>query len=404
MAIKILRKGLPIIGYAKIGIPGPGKNSPPRKLDHIELTGRERGTDGELLPDVKLMARLLESDSIPTCGGKAAGCKRSEELTRTTGLAVFAERGLPRRLPIVLPFNDLELSLPHDLTLWRGKTAWCVGDGERAMRRPEIPVLDAQGRQKMRDGRPEIRFGQPQEHTPCGSDCDLFQSRRCKPFGKLRFILATQESVGGCFEFHTTSWNSLANLKESLDFIATLTGGVLAWIPLLFDVSAQTVAPADGGPSGRAWIARVTYPGNPQQLLETVTQQLQLRAPVMHQIRQLEASIRGESPFTESPEEIEARRREYDPEAPEEPVAIVDVEGEEAAPEPASAPAPDADDGGADDFLGDAAPPAKAAPEPAARRSAVKPQRELSVATLPEVEAATGGGDPADWQRQLGWD
>lgn len=405
MAIKILRRGLPVIGYAKIGVPGrkrqDGRQAAPTKLDHIELTGRERGADGELLPDVKLMARLLESDAIPTCGG----CPRSEELARTTGMPVF-KRGLPRRLPIVLPFNDLDLSLPHHLTLWRGKVAWCVGDGEHAMRRPEIPVLDQRGNRKMRDGKPEVRFGPPQEHTPCGPDCELFRVR-CKPFGKLRFILATQESVGGCFEFHTTSWNSLANLKESLDFIATLTGGVLAWIPLLFEVSPQTVTPMEGGPSGRAWIARVTYPGNPQQLLESVTEQLQLRAPMMGQIRQLEATIRGETPWNEAPEEIEARRAEYDPEAPEEPVAIVDVDGapeEQAAA--ADGPEPAAPEEEGDDFLRDAEePPAERAPAPERpqRGNGGRPARELSVATLPEVEAAQGA-DADQWQRELGWD
>ena len=404
MAIKILRKGLPVIGYAKIGIP-TAKDSrwkgAPRKLDHIELTGRERGSDGELLPDVKLLERLVQSEHIPTCGGPQGGCERSKELARSTGISIFAERGLPRRLPIMLPYSSMDLNMPNHLTWWRGKVPFCVGDGEAAMRRTEIALYERDGRTpKMRHGKPEIQFGPAVEHLPCGSACPEFRVR-CKPFGKLRFILATQESVGGCFEWHTTSWNSLANITESLEFIATITGGVLAWIPLFFEVSAQTVTAQESGQSSTAFIARVTYPGNPQQLLESVTEQLQLRAPMLGQIRQLEATIRGETPWNETPEEIAALRREFDPDAPEEPVEIVDTEGEGAPGEGEGAGEAPA---GGDDFLGDAAPPAQPrATEPATqRRSAPQPKRELSVATLPEVQASQKGGQD-DWLEGLGW-
>jgi len=393
MAIKILRKGLPVIGYAKIGIPTTKDSrwkGAPRKLDHIELTGRERGSDGDLLPDVKLLERLVESEHIPTCGG----CARSKELAQTTGIRVFAERGLPRRLPIMLPYSSMELNLPNSLTWWRGKVPYCVGDGEKAMRRTETPVTDNRGNQKMRDGRPEVRFGPAVEHTPCGEACPEFRVR-CKPFGKLRFILATQENVGGCFEFHTTSWNSLANITESLEFIQTVTGGVLAWIPLFFEVSAQTVTAQDSGMSSTAFIARVTYPGSPQQLLEAVTQQLELRAPMLGQIRQLEASIRGEAQWSETPEEIAELRREFDPDAPEEAVSIVD------------------DDTGEDPAPVEESPADEREPERPRRQ---QPKRELSVATLPEVEAAMGRSTetqpaaprnrektPDDWMEDLGW-
>ena len=302
MAIKILKKGLPVVGYAKIGEPGQprqdGRQAPPVKFDHFEVTGRERDEAGRLLPDAKLMARLIEESDVPTCGG----CARSEILAKQSGIAIL-KQGLPRRLPIVLPYNDIDLVLPNRLALYRNKTAFCTGDGIEAMRLEE----------KTEKG--QVRFGKPVPYGPCGPTCADFQSRKCKPHGKLRFILGAQENVGGCFEFQSTSWNSLSNLTESLEFIQTITGGVLAWIPLYLEVSPQTVQPQDGGPSSTAFIARVTFPGSPQLLLSAVTEQLQLRAPMIAQIRQLEASIRGEVQWTETSEEIDAIAAEFVPEA-----------------------------------------------------------------------------------------
>ena len=295
--IKILGTGLPVIGYAKIGQSSPKESrlrGAPERYDHIELTGRERDSIGRLVPDLPLMKQLVESEEIPTCGG----CERSKELG--------FPGGLPRRLPIYLPYNKLDLNLPNRLALYRSGTAFCVGDGEKGQRLKVI--TEARG-----DGQPAV-FGPPEPFGPCGPGCLDFEGGRCKPNAKLQFILATQKNVGGVFQFKTTSWNSIRNLIGSLEMIQTATGGMLQWIPLFFDVSPQTVQPKGGGRANIAYIARVTFPGTPQQLLETVRDTLQLRAPLMAEIRQLEASIERGVDWKEPPEEAADVEAEFYPE------------------------------------------------------------------------------------------
>jgi hypothetical protein len=270
--IKILGTGLPVIGYAKFGIASEKSSrlkGAPMKFDHIELTGRERDKDGRLIPDMDLMRDLIEHPAITTCGG----CARSKALG-------FPE-GLPTRLPIRLPYNSLDLNFPNRLALYRGGTAFCTGDGERAER---LTVL-----QEGNGQRPE--FGPPEPFGPCGAECPDFQSRRCKPNARLQFVLETQQNVGGCYQYKTTSWNSIRNIVGSLEAISGMTGGMLNWIPLFFEMSPQTVQPKGGGRANIAYIARVTHPGSPQQLLEAVKAALEVRAPLIGEIRKLEASI-----------------------------------------------------------------------------------------------------------------
>jgi hypothetical protein len=300
--IKILGTGLPVIGYAKFGGRSPKDSrlkGAPVKYDHIELTGRERDTEGRLIPDLELMRELCEHPDITTCGG----CARSKELK-------FKD-GLPTRLPIRLPYNSLDLNFPNRLALYRGGTAFCVGDGETAER---LQVL------REGDGQAPV-FGPPEEYGPCGAECPDFQSRRCKPNARLQFVLETQQNVGGCFQYKTTSWNSIRNIVGSLEAIQSITGGMLNWIPLFFEMSPQTVQPKSGGRANIAYIARVTHPGSPQQLLEAVKGTLEIRAPLIGEIRKLEASIESRAAWAETPVEGEDFEGEFYPEGGDDPDA-----------------------------------------------------------------------------------
>lgn len=331
MSIKTLRTGLPTIGYLKIGQPGmprsDGKQSAPEKFDHVEVTRTERDQNGRLVPDEGLLRRLVEHEQITLCGG----CARSKALG-------FPD-GLPTRIPIQILYNDLELTFPHRLAWYRGRTAYCVGDGETAQR------LSVKGQSNGKDV-----FGPAKPHAPCGDACPEFMSRRCKPHGRFRFMLGVQESLGGCYEFRTTSWNSIANVLESLRMIQAATGGILEWIPLFFEVTRQTVQPKDGAPANVATIARVVFPGTPQKLLAAVKETLALKAPVIREIRQLEAQI--ERGWVETPEEVAAVVAEFGSEAddappppPREEVGTddgrtIDVSAEEPQPEPEPAAKP----------------------------------------------------------------
>lgn len=327
-AIKILKSGLPVVGYAKIG-EGTPKNSrrkgAPIKFDHLELTGVERDADGRLCADIPLMLKMIEAGA-KTCDG----CERSKELADKWSVPEL-EGGLPVELPILLPYDDLELNFPNRLAYYRSRTAYCTGDGETAERLTIVTTIKV-------DGKDVYEYGKAEPYGPCGSACEDFEKRRCKPNARLRFVLAGQENIGGCYEFRTTSWNSIANLQQSLSLVQQMAGGVLSWIPLYFDIVPQTVQPRDGGPANTAYIARVSYRGNPQKLLETVHRNLTLRAPMMAEVKKLEAfASRG---WDMSADEIDEFRAEFDHENAEaEPGPVVDTTAaaEAEPPEPQDA-------------------------------------------------------------------
>jgi len=301
--IKDLRIGLPVIGYAKIGTKGDPNSrtkGSPVKFDHIELTGRERDSIGRLVPDLPLMRQLLESPGISTCGG----CARSKELG--------FEGGLPTRLPIYLPYRTAELNLPSRWAMYRGRTAFCVGEGEREGE-PVVPAQRLEVLQEAADGNPP-KFGKPKPFGPCNWDCPDRLARRCKPNTRLLFVLANQQNVGGCYEFRTTSQNSYSNLIGSLKMMEAATNGMLQWIALYFEISPQTVQPADGGRASIAYIARVICPGTIEKLLESVRDTLQVRAPLLREIRQLEAGIEQGIAWPETREEAAEIVAEFYPE------------------------------------------------------------------------------------------
>jgi len=342
MPIRILGSGLPVVGYLKIGEASEKASKlkgAPYRFDHIEVTGRQRDPEGRLFLDPFATAKLIEQGAA-TCGG----CERSKHLAEVYDEPLFVA-GLPTQIPILLPYDSLDLDLPHRLAYYKGRTAYCTGDGEQAMR------LTVTGQRSV-DGKDVPTYGPAEPFGPCGTTCPDLQARRCKPHGKFRCVLATQANVGGCYEFQTTSWNSLRNLAESLRMIQAATRGKLAWIPLRFEISPQTVQPREGGRANIAMIARVTFPGSPQQLLGVVREQLAIEAPLHAEIRQLEATIRGEAQWTESPDEITAHRAEFAAGADDDVIdALPEPEG---VVEPASEPDPEAPPAPASPRTGDA--------------------------------------------------
>lgn len=319
MSIKILRQGLPISGYLKIGAATP-KNSPrkgaPEKWDHLELTGVERDQHGVLCPDIPLIKALLQM-GVPTCGG----CARSQFLAEQYEEEILFQ-GLPTAVEIALPYDDPDLFFPHRLAYHRGRLAFCTGDGEVAERLKIVGKKNVNGKQV-------DQYGQAEEYGPCGPECSDFQSRRCKPQAKLRFMLAHQHMVGGCYEFRTTSWNSIANLVNGIEMIQTVAAGVVRWLPLTFSIAPQTVTQKDGGPSSTQYIARVFYKGTHQELLEKVHGTLQIRSPLVEEIKAIEAGVPPEQ-WVETEEEVQGFREEFDHE---------NMNGEQPAAESIALPA-----------------------------------------------------------------
>jgi hypothetical protein len=257
--IKILKNyGLPELGKIKIGKKGEEKTSArgntfrmPVKLDHFVITKTVRDDRGDYVVDEQLMKKIEPNT------------------------------GKPKELDIYLPFNDINLNFPHGLAWYSGKTRFCVGDGKKAYR------LAIKGRGK--DGR-EI-FGERKEHSPCGESCNDYMAKRCKPHGILICLIKGQEQVGGGYIFRTTSWNSIKNIVSSLRAIQITTGGWLSWIPLKMKLVPHTTTTSDGN-TVVVYVVQIYYQGSPEKLLSDVKEVLQVRAPLLTNIKKLEHEIK----------------------------------------------------------------------------------------------------------------
>ncbi len=317
MAIKILRKGLPVLGKVKIGglnyeKPFKGKSDglthyPPMKWDHFKIFTTEKDQKGAPVLDGGIMEQLGEK---------------------------------PTELDIVLPFDDPELCFRTELGYYRGGTRYCFGDGEKAFR------LEVRGK----NGNLPI-YGERKPHLPCGETCEDLVSRRCKPSGTLSFLLKQQPFVGGVYVFRTHGWRSVANIQESINAILMVTRGLLAWIPLKLSVQMEMVQPKDGGAAQLAPIVKLFFPGSPIELLGERKKLLEIQGPLQAEIKRLEAGLVNQPAPEPTAEEAAEIEEEFYPENAVAPTAapgngdggFLDTAGGEAPPEPEPPPAKSAE-------------------------------------------------------------
>ena len=269
--LKMINPALARIGKVVIGDRG-GKGGAPIKYDHFVAKTLHRDKDGKLITDLALMERLGER---------------------------------PTSLRIRLPFNDIDLAFQTQLRYYRGQRLFCSGNGEEAHRLSIVKNGE----------RPD--YGPAQPFGPCGDTCPDLISRRCKPLGILRFVLEEQQQIGGIQEWRTTSWNSIRNVLSGLSMIKSTTGGLLAWLPLTLKLVPQQVQPKDGSPPNTAYIVQIMFEGSPQQLLTTTRDLLTMRAPLMQEIRALEATLKSFPAAEEEPEDSADIQAEFYPEMAE---------------------------------------------------------------------------------------
>ncbi len=121
--------------------------------------------------------------------------------------------GKLRQIPVRLLFNDPELNLRAEYTLFDRQTGrpLCVGDGEHCQRRTSNGV----------------------EQLPCPSPdrCPLAQGGACKPYGRLYANLSEEDELG-TFIFRTTGFNSIRTLAARLSYFAAVSGNKLSCLPL----------------------------------------------------------------------------------------------------------------------------------------------------------------------------
>jgi hypothetical protein len=225
--VRGLAPALPERGKIKIGEKGEARPASgggtfqlPKKLDHFLVTTLERDP-------------------------KTNNYCRDEEIHKKLGAK-------PREIPVRLVYNDISLNFQSWYGSFKGKTAWCRGDGEIAERLKDIKNAKA--------GREEIP-------CPCHLlDSDYAGTDKCKPHGKLSVVIEGAQAVGGVWTLRTTSWNTIQGILSSLTFFKSITGGRLANIPFALTLSKKTtVNPVDGS-SVEIWIVGLEYRGGVEHL------------------------------------------------------------------------------------------------------------------------------------------
>lgn len=222
MMIKGLTPSLPERGHVKIGMKGKtitsrGGNEfqPPVKLDYFIVTGLDRDDTGNFRRDEAIHKRI---------GDK------------------------PKDIPVRLLYDDPILNFPTRYACYVGKVLWCSGDGEIAARM--TPDNKA---------RTEVACPCPRKEP------DYTGKDKCKMNGNLSMLIDGVGGVGGVHKFRTTSYNSITGLLSSLSFIKSVTGGVLANIPLNLTVRPKQAMTPEGQQQ-TVYVVGAEYPGDIREL------------------------------------------------------------------------------------------------------------------------------------------
>lgn len=207
----------------------------PVKLDHFELFTLEKDGEGWGMPDIEM--------------NKAIG----EDI---------------KSLEIYLCYDDPTMNMPTFFSYFTRSKLVCMGNGQTA-------------RRTMEDGTKKDIDCNPKE-------CAVYKEKKCKPYGRLSVILAKSDRVGGTYVFRSTSWNSLRNILSSMQFIKTVTGGILAGVPLSMTLLPMTVMPKDVGHNVRIYVVNIEYPGPMDGLKRAAADEVQRRIQMGMNMKQME--------------------------------------------------------------------------------------------------------------------
>ena len=124
-----------------------------------------------------------------------------------------APNGKLRTIPVRMLFNEADLNLRADYTLFDRKSGrpMCVGNGDTCKRLTQSGV----------------------QSLPCPSPtlCELGKGGLCKPYGRLNVKIGDDDDLG-TFIFRTTGYNSIRTLAARLSYYQAVSGGLLAYMPL----------------------------------------------------------------------------------------------------------------------------------------------------------------------------
>lgn len=345
MPIKNLQTRAAVLGHVKIGgrkkiSTRNGERIIPCKYDHFKVTTNEQGELGYIEDDVlkrKLMDEQLaiirnehtekiwgERPIFDITGisgrepdGKYREKKSSIEISidppkkrvvRDEDGTILFERYLEktiqhisdkrldemndrlRRILVALPFDDIDQNLVTSLSVYDREGCRCRGDGESAEwvnpRSGEVEKVHCPCNMLMvylndqddPDDRPQ--HGKKERGMIPNEKNGFF----CKANGVLRLKIAAARTLGGVHLFRTTSINSIRQLMSAMQEVSGITGGVLAGIPLVFEVDAKTVRPFPNKPPQKAYVVNLTYKASALEFLETAIEQAKLRDHLKKQL------------------------------------------------------------------------------------------------------------------------
>jgi hypothetical protein len=222
--------GLTERGKIKIGRKGEtrtGQSSEyqlPTRLDYFLITTLERDTTGNFM--------------------------RDEELYKALG---FGEK--LKKIPIMLLFDEIPLVFQYRYTCYKGKTLFCSGDGRAAHQ-----IKDVQKPERVQVVCPCFR----KEPTYTGEDGR--GNGKCKINGKLSVVITGANVIGGVWVFRTTGYNSTVGIISSLTLIKTMTGGILAGIPLVMTIQPKVATNPIDGKSQTIQVVGIEYAGTMDDL------------------------------------------------------------------------------------------------------------------------------------------
>jgi len=210
-----ISKRLQEVGKIKIGRKSAAKTSTnagktfrlPQKLDHFIVVKNVKNDDDFVIDD-SVMSKVGNS---------------------------------PRSLEVILLSDKIEDS-------WQSERAYYTGSGALFCRSDDGETASRAKTEKRKiDGKDVTVVTEERFSMPCaGNNCphaipDKDGIIRCKPHGRLFVALPQSNQLGGVYVFRTTSWNTIVNIQSQLEFIHSMTHGVLAGLKLSLKISPKSV-------------------------------------------------------------------------------------------------------------------------------------------------------------------
>jgi len=201
-----------------------------------------------------------------------------------------------KSLDIYLCYDSPSMNIPTYYSWFAKSKLVCMGNGVVATKTQE-------------DGSKVEKRCNPKE-------CPVYANKKCKPYGRLSVILADSNRIGGVYVFRTTSWNSLRNILSSMSFIRTITGGVLAGLPLTMRLLPMSVVPKDLGRNVKIYVVNIEFSGAMQELQVAAKAEVERRLSIGMNMRQIESENRkllADQVREEAEEEAEDIAAEFAP-------------------------------------------------------------------------------------------